>query len=98
MQQRVGPLLIAGVVFWLLVGLGLYTLVYAQGASYLTNDPAACVDCHVVNEQYNGWLKSNHHTVAVTEPAAQHQPRVPDVPVAGRPITSATSPWTPSSG
>jgi cytochrome c nitrite reductase small subunit len=53
MQRHVGPLLIAGVVFGLLVGLGLYTFVYAQGASYLTNDPAACVNCHVMNEQYN---------------------------------------------
>jgi cytochrome c nitrite reductase small subunit len=63
--RAVGPLLIAGVVFGLLVGLGLYTFVYAQGGSYLTNDPAACVNCHVMNEQYNGWLKSSHHTVAV---------------------------------
>ena len=65
MQQPVGPLLIAGVVFGLLAGLGLYTFVYAQGSSYLTNDPAACVNCHVMNEQYNGWLKSSHHAVAV---------------------------------
>ena len=65
MQQPVGSLLIAGVVFGLLAGLGLYTFVYAQGGSYLTNDPAACVNCHVMNEQYNGWLKSSHHTVAV---------------------------------
>jgi cytochrome c nitrite reductase small subunit len=52
-QQPVGSLLIAGVVFGLLAGLGLYTFVYAQGGSYLTNDPAACVNCHVMNEQYN---------------------------------------------
>ena len=64
-QRGVGPLLTVAVVFGLLVGLGLYTFVYAQGASYLTNDPAACVNCHVMNEQYNGWLKSSHHTVAV---------------------------------
>ena len=65
MQQPVGSLLIAGVVFGLLAGLGLYTFVYAQGGSYLTNDPAACVNCHVMHEQYDGWLKSSHHAVAV---------------------------------
>jgi cytochrome c nitrite reductase small subunit len=65
MQRGVQPLLIAGVVFGLLVGLGLYTFVYARGSSYLTNDPAACANCHVMNEQYDGWLKSSHHAVAV---------------------------------
>ena len=65
MQRRVQPLLVAGIVFGLLVGLGLYTFVYARGASYLTNDPAACANCHVMSEQYDGWLKSSHHAVAV---------------------------------
>jgi hypothetical protein len=27
-------------------GLGAFTFVYARGASYLTNDPAACANCH----------------------------------------------------
>jgi cytochrome c nitrite reductase small subunit len=30
----------------------------------LTNDPAACANCHVMNEQYDGWTKSSHHAVA----------------------------------
>lgn len=47
------------------VGAGGYTFVYAKGASYLTDDPAACANCHVMNEQYAGWVKSSHHTVAV---------------------------------
>jgi cytochrome c nitrite reductase small subunit len=46
-------------------GLGAFTFVFADGASYLTNDPAACANCHVMNEQYDGWLKSSHHAVAV---------------------------------
>lgn len=32
----------------LAVGVGGYTFVYARGASYLTNDPAACANCHVI--------------------------------------------------
>ena len=46
-------------------GLGLYTFAYAKGASYLTDDPAACANCHVMNEQYDGWLKASHRSVAV---------------------------------
>ena len=48
-----------------LLGLGAYTFVYAKGWSYLTNDPAACANCHVMNEQYDGWRKSSHRSVAV---------------------------------
>jgi cytochrome c nitrite reductase small subunit len=46
-------------------GLGLYTFVYAKGYSYITNDPAACANCHVMNGQYDGWLKASHRAVAV---------------------------------
>jgi cytochrome c nitrite reductase small subunit len=45
-------------------GVGGYTFVYAKGASYLTNDPAACANCHVMGEHYAGWIRSSHHAVA----------------------------------
>ena len=48
----------------LAIGVGAFTFVFARGASYLTNDPAACANCHVMQEQYDGWLKSSHHAVA----------------------------------
>jgi cytochrome c nitrite reductase small subunit len=48
----------------LLVGLMGYTFIYAKGYSYLTNDPAACVNCHIMRDQYDGWIKSTHHSVA----------------------------------
>ena len=54
-----------GVPLGLVLGLGTYTFVYAKGASYLTNDPAACANCHVMQEQYDGWMKSSHRAVAV---------------------------------
>ena len=47
------------------VGIGGYTFVYAKGASYLTNDPAACVNCHVMREQFDGWTRGSHRAVAV---------------------------------
>ena len=46
------------------VGVGGYTFHYAKGTSYLSNDPAACANCHVMREQYDGWHKSRHHAVA----------------------------------
>jgi cytochrome c nitrite reductase small subunit len=48
----------------LALGIGAYTFVYARGASYLTNDPAACVNCHVMREQYDGWIAGSHRAAA----------------------------------
>ena len=46
------------------VGIGVYTFVYAKGASYLTDDPAACANCHIMQDHFNGWVKSSHRSVA----------------------------------
>ena len=47
------------------LGLGSYTFAYARGWAYLTDDPRACANCHIMNEQYDGWIKSSHRSVAV---------------------------------
>lgn len=57
-------LIAAGIVLGGALGVGAYTFIYAKGYSYLTNDPKACVNCHVMQEQYDGWLKSSHRSVA----------------------------------
>jgi cytochrome c nitrite reductase small subunit len=44
--------------------MGAYTVHYAEGFSYLSNDPRACVNCHVMREPYDGWQKASHHAVA----------------------------------
>ena len=46
------------------VGVGAYTFLYAKGYSYLLNDPNACQNCHVMREQFDGWVKSSHHNAA----------------------------------
>lgn len=46
------------------LGIGSYAFLYAKGYSYLLNDPSACANCHVMSDQYNGWVKSSHHSVA----------------------------------
>ena len=49
----------------LLGGVGVYTFNYAQGLSYLSSDPAACANCHIMNDQYDSWRNGPHHAVAV---------------------------------
>ena len=48
----------------LAIGLGAFTFVYARGYSYLSNDPAACANCHVMREHFDAWNKSSHKNVA----------------------------------
>ena len=47
------------------LGGGVYTFIYAEGGSYLTDKPTACANCHIMNDYYESWLKSSHHAVAV---------------------------------
>lgn len=48
----------------LAVGLGGYTFVAARGYSYLTDDPAACANCHIMADHAAAWQKSSHRAVA----------------------------------
>jgi len=47
-----------------IAGLCGFTVHYAEGLSYLSSDPLACVNCHVMQDQYDGWQKAGHHTAA----------------------------------
>ncbi len=47
-----------------LFGLSIYTFSYAEGASYLSDDPNTCVNCHVMQEQFDGWNRSSHKAAA----------------------------------
>jgi cytochrome c nitrite reductase small subunit len=60
--QMIG--LAAAVLAGTAMGLGAFTFVYANGASYLTNDPSACANCHIMSEHYSAWQKSSHRAVA----------------------------------
>jgi cytochrome c nitrite reductase small subunit len=48
----------------LMLGVSAFTFGYARGYSYLTNDPAACANCHVMSEHFSAWIKSSHRAVA----------------------------------
>ncbi len=64
MQRSSVIVLLTALLIGLAVGLGAYTFIYAKGYSYLTNNPAACANCHVMQAQYDAWMKSSHHSVA----------------------------------
>ena len=56
--------LAAAVLVGMAGGLGAFTFGYARGYSYLGHDPAACANCHIMNEHYSAWLKGSHRSVA----------------------------------
>lgn len=46
-------------------GLGLFTFGYAEGHSYMLDDPTVCVNCHVMDPMYDSWQNGGHRHVAV---------------------------------
>jgi cytochrome c nitrite reductase small subunit len=71
-------------------GLGAYTFNFAHGLSYFSNDPKACVNCHVMNDYYDSWQKSGHGHVAVCNDC--HSPHN----IVGKLITKADNGWNHS--
>ncbi len=63
-MTRVRLILIGSILIGLTAGLGAYTFIYAKGYSYLTNDPAACANCHIMQDHYVAWTRGSHHAVA----------------------------------
>jgi cytochrome c nitrite reductase small subunit len=61
------------------LGLGLWVVRLANAAAYLSDAPAACVQCHVMTDAYASWERGSHGRVAVcndchvpnTNPVAQ---------------------------
>ena len=59
------PLVLLAVLAGIGLGIGGYTLLYAEGLSYLSDDPEVCINRHIMQPQYDSWQKSSHHAVAV---------------------------------
>ena len=57
-------LLLVAVLIGLVAGVGAFTMVYAEGLSYMSSEPKVCVNCHIMQPQYDSWQKSSHHAVA----------------------------------
>ncbi|WP_298754618.1 cytochrome c nitrite reductase small subunit [uncultured Psychroserpens sp.] len=43
-----------------IIGLGLFMARESKIVSYLSDDPQACVNCHVMTSVYNSWMHSSH--------------------------------------
>jgi cytochrome c nitrite reductase small subunit len=61
------PMFVASALLASAVGIGSYTFAYAKGASYLSSDPSACANCHVMEDHMSAWQKSSHHAVATCQ-------------------------------
>lgn len=48
----------------MLAGMGLFTFSYAEGLSYFSADPRACVNCHIMRDEYDNWQRYSHHAAA----------------------------------
>lgn len=43
-----------------MVGLSLFLAKESEIVSYMTDDPKACINCHVMTSEYNSWMHSSH--------------------------------------
>ncbi len=46
------------------LGLGAYAFYISKAPSYLSDNPETCINCHVMNPQFNDWAHSSHRNVA----------------------------------
>ncbi len=52
------------VVLGIFIGLGFYSVYVSKAWSYLSEDPKACVNCHIMAPQFATWNHSSHREVA----------------------------------
>ncbi len=62
--QRNAAAFVLAVLLGLLAGIGGFTFLYAEGLSYMKDDPAVCANCHIMQPQFDSWQKASHHGVA----------------------------------
>lgn len=51
------PLFIIG---GILAGLGVYTVYMSRAHTYLSDEPSACINCHIMTPYYQSWQHSSH--------------------------------------
>ncbi len=61
--MRLAPAL-AAATLGVVAGIATVGFDYAEGLSYLSTDPRACANCHIMQAQFDSWQKASHHTSA----------------------------------
>lgn len=56
-NQFILPLFVVG---GLVAGLGIYTLYMSRALSYLSDEPEACINCHIMTPYYQSWNHGSH--------------------------------------
>lgn len=56
-SQFILPIFLVG---GLIAGLGIYTVYMSRAYSYLSDEPSACVNCHIMTPYYQSWNHSSH--------------------------------------
>lgn len=56
-KQFILPVFVVG---GLIAGLGIYTIYMSRAHSYLSDEPATCVNCHIMAPYYQSWNHSSH--------------------------------------
>ncbi len=79
MTQRVLPIprLVAlglPIAVGVLLGLSGFTFWYGRGYAYLSDDPAACVNCHIMRDSFNSWSVSSHRSITCNDCHVPHDP------------------------
>lgn len=63
-SRRRWPLVLLFALAGIAVGLGGFTFFFAQGASYLKDDPKICMNCHIMRSHFDDWNRAPHKAVA----------------------------------
>lgn len=58
--------IVAGLV-GILVGIALFTFVYAGGINYFGHEAATCNQCHAMTDHYESWSRGSHRDVATCQ-------------------------------
>jgi cytochrome c nitrite reductase small subunit len=70
---RLTPLrIVIAVMLGVFAGTGIFTFWYAKGFSYLSNDPKACANCHIMNDNYKTWQVGSHRSVTCNDCHVPH--------------------------
>lgn len=55
---------IAATLYGLIIGGVIFIIYISNAASYLSDNPKTCVNCHVMSPQYATWFHSSHREIA----------------------------------